>query len=111
TQLSNKDYISLVELYFEAVVEYAGIVQEERSDITLEHRNDVITITAPGIGDYILERQHSTNQIWLNSPIPGSNGYDWVGNSEKQDVDDNTPMGQWPHLSDGTNLSEVLNIG
>ncbi|KAH7394675.1 hypothetical protein BKA66DRAFT_410359 [Pyrenochaeta sp. MPI-SDFR-AT-0127] len=109
TQLSKEDYSSLVEVYFEAVIEYTGHAQGEGFSITLEHRNDVITITAPGIGDYFLQRQHRTHQIWLYSPISGSKDYDWVVDGLKQYVDDGVTMGEWLHLSDGTNLSDVLN--
>jgi hypothetical protein len=38
TQLADQDYSSLAELYFEAVIEYAGHAQEEGSSITLEYR-------------------------------------------------------------------------
>ncbi|KAL5401073.1 hypothetical protein PMIN03_011827 [Paraphaeosphaeria minitans] len=104
--------------YFEAVEEYAGYVIE----LTVEHQNDVITITAPGIGNYVLKRHDSIRQIWLSSPISGSTGFEWFeygGSGEKQDVYDengeqqdgygDVVMGQWLQLSDGTNLSEVLN--
>ncbi|KAH8691716.1 hypothetical protein GQ44DRAFT_599543, partial [Phaeosphaeriaceae sp. PMI808] len=102
----------LADVYFEAVEEYAGYVQEEGLELTVEHRSDVITITAPGIGNYILERHDSTRQIWLNSPISGSAGFEWFEygeNGEKQDGYDDVVMGKWLRLSNGTNLSEVLN--
>jgi frataxin len=69
----------------------------------------VIIITAPGKGGYILMHQHPTKQIWLSSPVLGSKAYDWVVDGEKQHVDDGVTMGQWLQLTDGTNLSEVLN--
>ncbi|KAF1358488.1 hypothetical protein EJ07DRAFT_14903, partial [Lizonia empirigonia] len=68
-------------------------------------QNDVITITAPGIGNYVLKRHDSTRQIWFDSPISGSTGFEW---SEHEGRDDMI-AGQWLKLSDGTNLSEVLN--
>ncbi|MCJ1251051.1 Mitochondrial chaperone Frataxin [Trapelia coarctata] len=90
-------------------MEYSEMAQEEGSSITLERQNDVITITAPGVGDYILKCRGSTKQIWLCSPISGSEGYDWVVHGKKQYVDDGVTMGQWLHMNSGTNLSEVLN--
>ncbi|KAF2495404.1 hypothetical protein BU16DRAFT_427978, partial [Lophium mytilinum] len=110
TQLSDEDYCDLVEVYFEAVMEYAEYAQEEGSTNCLNYfQNDIITITAPGVGDYILKCQRSTKQIWLCSPISGSEAYDWVVHGEKQYVDDGRTMGQWLRMSSGTNLSEVLN--
>lgn len=72
----------------------------------------MITITAPGIGNYVLKRHDSIRQIWLSSPISGSAGFEWVEygeNGEEQDGNNNVVMGQWLQLSDGTNLSEILN--
>lgn len=37
TQLSDEDYCSLVAVYFEAVIEYAAMAQEEGSSIALEY--------------------------------------------------------------------------
>jgi frataxin-like iron-binding protein CyaY len=154
TQLSNKDYVDLADLYFEAVKEYAGYVQEEKLELTVEHQvwsyllsircshvtsleticnstqansllsfqNNVITITAPGIGNYALKRHDSIRQIWFSSPILGSTSFEWFEhgengekqggydeNGEQKDGYDDVVMGQWLQLSDGTNLSEILN--
>lgn len=38
TQLSDEDYCSLVAVYFEAVMEYSEMAQEEGSSITLERQ-------------------------------------------------------------------------
>lgn len=82
----------------------------------------MITITAAGIGNYVLKHHDSIRQIWLSSPISGSTGFEWFEHgensgkqdgydekSEQQDGYNDVVMGRWRQLNNGTNLSEVLN--
>lgn len=68
-----------------------------------------MTLTAPGVGRFVLKRQPSSKQICLSSPITGSKAYDWVVDGLEEYPDDEVTFGQWLHLKDGTNLSAVLN--
>ena len=66
------------------------------------------------MGSYIIKKQPSNRQIWLNSPISGQKYYDWVGlggggSSETQDTEDGIQFGKWLYLKDGSNMSMLLN--
>ncbi|KAH8726698.1 hypothetical protein GQ44DRAFT_705353 [Phaeosphaeriaceae sp. PMI808] len=109
--LSDQDFCGVVAKYFEAII--SEVERAQQRALALEHSNEVLIITAAGVGDYILKPQRSTEQIRLCSPISGSKSYDWGADSWKYYANDSNPHGigvaQWVQLSSGTNLSDVLN--
>ena len=60
------------------------------------------------VGTYVINKQPPNKQIWLSSPKTGPKRYDYVilgdGQHEKQD----TAMGDWIYLRDGSTLNDLL---
>ncbi|KAI5302395.1 Mitochondrial chaperone Frataxin, partial [Ascosphaera atra] len=68
----------------------------------------VLTIEAPGIGTYVLNKQPPNKQIWLSSPITGPKRYDWVVPTDKQNEKEAYKWGNWIYLRDGSSLTGLL---
>lgn len=59
-------------------------------------------------GDYVINKQPPNKQIWLSSPLTGPRRYDWVVISEDQGSKQDTAVGAWVYLRDGSSLTELL---
>ena len=81
----------------------------------------MLKISVPDVGSYIIEKQPSNKQIWLNSPISGQKYNDWVGlgqggedEIEEHEIREDEIyveewFGEWLYLKDGSNMSTLLN--
>lgn len=59
-------------------------------------------------GVYVINKQPPNKQIWLSSPLTGPKRYDYVVVSEDQSSKQDTAVGAWVYLRDGTSLTELL---
>ncbi|KAH8600197.1 hypothetical protein B0O99DRAFT_504122 [Bisporella sp. PMI_857] len=126
THLSDQNYCELIDVYFEAVIEYSGYAHEQGSNIKVERlvrlyythgtlythyctQNNVITIAAPKIGSFLLTGEPHSRRVLLSSPISGSKAFDWVVPGQEQYINNGSTMGEWLCLEDGVNLSTILN--
>lgn len=59
-------------------------------------------------GVYVINKQPPNKQVWLSSPLTGPKRYDWVVVSEDQNSKQDTAVGAWIYLRDGSSLTELL---
>jgi frataxin len=67
-----------------------------------------MTISVPGKGTYVLNKQPPNKQIWLSSPISGPKRYDWCVLGDGQSDKEGTASGSWVYTRDGSTLSELI---
>lgn len=67
-----------------------------------------MTISFPGKGTYVLNKQPPNKQIWLSSPISGPKRYDWCIIGESQNDKEGTASGDWIYNRDNSSLSQLL---
>jgi frataxin len=60
------------------------------------------------IGTYVINKQPPNKQIWLSSPKTGPKRYDYVVLGESQQEKQDTAMGDWVYIRDGTTLNDLL---
>lgn len=68
----------------------------------------VLNVTFPGIGTYVINKQPPNKQIWLSSPISGPKRYDYVVYGESQAQKEDTAVGSWVYLRDGSNMRDLF---
>lgn len=83
-------------------------ISADRAPQADRHQAGVLNLSFPPNGSYVLNKQPPNKQIWLSSPITGPKRFDFVIESEGQDVKEGTGVGDWVYLRDGTALSDVL---
>lgn len=62
----------------------------------------------PDVGTYVINKQPPNKQIWLSSPKSGPKRYDWVVQGEGQGDKQDTAMGDWMYVRDGSTLSKLF---
>ncbi|KAL1969539.1 hypothetical protein VTN77DRAFT_8977 [Rasamsonia byssochlamydoides] len=110
--LTDTQYHEYSEHYLNTLLAEIERVQEEGSDLEAEYSAGVLSIIAPGVGTYVLNKQPPNKQIWLSSPISGPKRYDWVVQGDQMHEKQDTRgflNGQWIYLRDGSNLTDLLN--
>lgn len=68
-----------------------------------------MTLNTPQ-GQYVINKQPPNKQIWLSSPLSGPKRYDWVVVSEDQNSKQDTAVGGWIYLRDGSSLNELISL-
>lgn len=68
----------------------------------------VLTFVFPDIGTYVINKQPPNKQIWLSSPISGPKRYDYVVSGEGQSQKEDTAVGDWVYIRDGSTLGELF---
>lgn len=68
----------------------------------------VLNVTFPEIGTYVLNKQPPNKQIWLSSPVSGPKRYDYVVYGEGQAQKEDTAVGDWVYLRDGSTIDELF---
>ncbi|KAI0015239.1 mitochondrial chaperone Frataxin [Xylariomycetidae sp. FL0641] len=106
--LTDSQYHELADDYLEALLTQYEIMQDVKNDIDVEYSSGVMNVRVNGVGDYVLNKQPPNKQIWLSSPVSGPKRYDYVIVSEGQDQKQDTAVGDWIYLRDGSSLSELL---
>ncbi|GAB6054206.1 iron donor protein CyaY [Magnetospira thiophila] len=68
---------------------YAEIIDELIGDVAdVEFQSGILTIDLEGVGQYVVNKQAPTRQIWLSSPVSGASHYayeDGVWRSTRSD--------------------------
>jgi Protein implicated in iron transport, frataxin homolog len=62
----------------------------------------------PEVGTYVINKQPPNKQIWLSSPKSGPKRYDYVITGEGQNEKQDTAVGEWVYLRDGSTLNQLL---
>lgn len=60
------------------------------------------------VGTYVINKQPPNKQIWLSSPRTGPKRYDYVVLGESQHEKQDTAVGDWVYIRDGSTLSDLL---
>ncbi|KAK8134240.1 mitochondrial iron uptake protein [Apiospora sp. TS-2023a] len=105
--LSDKMYHELSDEYLELLVAHLEERQDKSDDIDVEYSAGVMNVKTKH-GTYVINKQPPNKQIWLSSPLTGPKRYDWVVISEDQGSKQDTAVGAWVYLRDGTSLTELL---
>ncbi|KAI1170575.1 mitochondrial chaperone Frataxin [Nemania sp. FL0916] len=106
--LTDGEYHELADEYIENLLAEYEKMQDDRTDIDVEYSSGVMNLTINDLGTYVINKQPPNRQIWLSSPTSGPKRYDWVVISEGQDQKQDTAMGDWIYLRDGSSLSDLL---
>ncbi len=56
----------------------------------------------------MINKQPPNKQIWLSSPKTGPKRYDYVIIGDGQDQKQDTAVGDWVYLRDGSTLNDLL---
>ncbi|KAI5467012.1 hypothetical protein BGZ63DRAFT_418749 [Mariannaea sp. PMI_226] len=106
--LTDAEYHEIADEYLENVLIKFEELQDAREDVDVEFSSGVLTITWPGNGTYVINKQPPNKQIWLSSPISGPKRYDWCLLGESQTDKEGTGEGAWIYARDGSSLSEIF---
>lgn len=68
----------------------------------------VLNVTFPAIGTYVINKQPPNKQIWLSSPLSGPKRYDYVVFGEGQNQKEDTAVGDWVYLRDGSTMNDLF---
>ncbi|KAK8086708.1 Frataxin [Apiospora phragmitis] len=106
-ELTDQQYHELSDQYLESLLVHLEERQDSSDDIDVEYSSGVMNIKTKH-GTYVLNKQPPNKQIWLSSPLTGPKRYDWVVVSEDQSSKQDTAVGAWVYLRDGSSLTELL---
>ncbi|KAF3765759.1 Frataxin [Cryphonectria parasitica EP155] len=107
-ELSDEDYHDLADEYLEAIQDRLEEVAEANDQVDIEYSAGVLNVTFPTIGTYVINKQPPNKQIWLSSPISGPKRYDYVVYGESQAQKEDTAVGDWVYLRDGTTMNDLF---
>lgn len=65
-------------------------------------------MTFPNLGTYVINKQPPNKQIWLSSPKSGPKRYDYVVYGEGQAQKEDTAVGDWVYLRDGSTINQLF---
>lgn len=68
----------------------------------------VLNVTFPDLGTYVINKQPPNKQIWLSSPKSGPKRYDYVVYGEGQAQKEDTAVGDWVYLRDGSTVNQLF---
>lgn len=67
-----------------------------------------MNVTFPDLGTYVINKQPPNKQIWLSSPKSGPKRYDYVVYGEGQAQKEDTAVGDWVYLRDGSTVNQLF---
>ncbi|GAB7350194.1 hypothetical protein MBLNU459_g0855t2 [Dothideomycetes sp. NU459] len=108
TPLEDEEYHERAEQYLDEIVARVEELQENKEDLELDYSAGVLNIVFPPNGTYVLNKQPPNKQIWLSSPITGPKRFDWVVMGESMQHKEESGVGEWIYLRDGTSLTSLL---
>lgn len=109
TDITDAEYHELSNQYLDHLCDRFEELQEVSSAYDFDYSSGVMTLNTPH-GQYVINKQPPNKQIWLSSPISGPKRYDWVVISEDQNSKQDTAVGGWIYLRDGSSLNELISI-
>ncbi|PSR80061.1 hypothetical protein BD289DRAFT_374671 [Coniella lustricola] len=108
TELSDQEYHDLADEFLLAIQDRLEEVAEKNDQVDVEYAAGVLNVTFPEIGTYVINKQPPNKQIWLSSPISGPKRYDYVVYGEGQAHKEDTAVGDWVYLRDGSTIKSLF---
>lgn len=93
--LSTGEYHRVADATLDSITEAYEKLIESRPEIDVDLAQGVLTIEAPPVGVYVINKQPPAQQIWLASPVSGPKHYEWdAARKQWLSTRDSTPIGQ-----------------
>ncbi|KAG6354710.1 hypothetical protein INS49_004728 [Diaporthe citri] len=106
--LTDAEYHEVSDTYLEVILSELETLADKNESIEVEYSAGVLTFIFPDIGTYVINKQPPNKQIWLSSPISGPKRYDYVVSGEGQSQKEDTAVGDWVYIRDGSTLGELF---
>ncbi|CAN8104156.1 unnamed protein product [Discula destructiva] len=106
--LSDEQYHALSEEYMDTICSRLEDVSEKNSGVDVEYSAGVLNVSFPTLGTYVINKQPPNKQIWLSSPKSGPKRYDYVVYGEGQGQKEDTAVGDWVYLRDGSTINQLF---
>ncbi|KAJ0124525.1 mitochondrial iron uptake protein [Diaporthe amygdali] len=106
--LTDGEYHEVADAYLDVIVSELETLADKNESIEVEYSAGVLTFVFPDIGTYVINKQPPNKQIWLSSPISGPKRYDYVVSGEGQSQKEDTAVGDWVYIRDGSTLGELF---
>ncbi|KKY34640.1 putative mitochondrial iron uptake protein [Diaporthe ampelina] len=106
--LTDAEYHEVSDTYLEIILSELETLADKNESIEVEYSAGVLTFSFPDIGTYVINKQPPNKQIWLSSPISGPKRYDYVVTGEGQAQKEDTAVGDWVYIRDGSTLGELF---
>lgn len=74
--LDESRFASLADPLLERI---ADAVEDSMDDAEAEVHAGILTMTLPGIGQYVINKHTPNREIWLSSPKSGAHHFTWTG--------------------------------
>lgn len=134
-ELSDDEYHELADEYMDTIFSRLEEVGEKNSEVDVEYsvcsplntlpppfftqlpansfpppspQAGVLNVSFPGLGTYVINKQPPNKQIWLSSPTSGPKRYDYVVFGEGQSQKEDTAVGDWVYLRDGSTVNQLF---
>ncbi|KAL1860340.1 Mitochondrial matrix iron chaperone [Diaporthe australafricana] len=107
-ELTDGEYHEVSDAYLEVIVAELEGLADKNDAIEVEYSAGVLTFSLPDLGTYVINKQPPNKQIWLSSPISGPKRYDYVISGEGQTQKEDTAVGDWVYIRDGSTLGELF---
>lgn len=130
-ELSDEAYHELADEYLETIQDRLEEISEQNDQVDVEYsvksprpsppvaeetvvltvprlQSGVLNVSFPSIGTYVINKQPPNKQIWLSSPKSGPKRYDYVVYGESQSQKEDTAVGDWVYLRDGTTMNDLF---
>ncbi|KAH8759898.1 hypothetical protein F5883DRAFT_142094 [Diaporthe sp. PMI_573] len=106
--LTDAEYHEVADSYLEVILSELETLADKNEAIEVEYSAGVLTFSFPDIGTYVINKQPPNRQVWLSSPISGPKRYDYVVSGEGQSQKEDTAVGDWVYIRDGSTLGELF---
>ncbi|KAK4135744.1 Frataxin [Trichocladium antarcticum] len=107
--MTDKEYHAVADEYLDKLLTRLEEIQDAREDVDVEFSAGVMTVNlGDEVGTYVINKQPPNKQIWLSSPRTGPKRYDYVVLGESQHEKQDTAVGDWVYIRDGSTLSDLL---
>ncbi|KAL2265789.1 hypothetical protein VTJ83DRAFT_6889 [Remersonia thermophila] len=107
--LTTNEYHAVANDYLDRLLSRLEELQDTREDIDVEFSDGVLTLRlGPDVGTYVINKQPPSKQIWWSSPVSGPKRYDYVVLGESQYEKQDTAVGDWVYLRDGSTLNDII---
>ncbi|KAI3394719.1 hypothetical protein diail_2305 [Diaporthe ilicicola] len=106
--LTDGEYHEVADTYLEVILAELEGLADKNDAVEVEYSAGVLTFSFPDLGTYVINKQPPNKQIWLSSPISGPKRYDYVISGEGQSQKEDTAVGHWVYIRDGSTLGELF---